>query len=83
MSDHLIGTAKRAVDAASLDVGQALGQLRVSDAPLLRRVLVVSRRKLGKDGDYAARNLEFKFLAALKPGTTAHSGRNYERCLVF
>ena len=71
------------MNLAGVDFSEALGELGIDDAALLRRVLVVRRQGLGMDADDAAANLEFDLLAALKTGLPTHGRRNHKRRFIF
>jgi hypothetical protein len=64
---------KRTPDTASLNVGQAFGELGADDAALLGRVFVIRRGELRTDADDAAH--EFDLLTALKPRLSTYRWR--------
>ena len=80
--DELLVSFKRAKGAAFLVILLARGNATINGAPLLWCLLIIRGRKFGKNGDDSAANLDFKFLAALKPGPPAHCTGDHERRFV-
>src|ERR1035438_945855 len=81
--NELSVSGKGAVDTAGFDVLISRIEARVDDASLFRRVLVIPSREFWKDGDHAAGDPEFDFLAALQAGKPPDRERDHKRFLVF